>query len=353
MDLYPLTFEPVYKEKIWGGNRLAEVFNRELPGNKIGESWELAAHPNGMSIVNNGHLKGTYLKDLIKRFPLQVFGKKNQELSKNGFPLLIKFLDASGRLSVQVHPDDHYSGLAGGERGKTEMWYIIDAEPGARLVYGVKPGVNRERFAGALQGGQLDDCLNQVEVQKGEVYFIPAGTVHAIMEGILIAEIQQNSDTTYRVYDWNRKGKDGNPRPLHIEQALEVTDFSQNNKKESPLVVKKRSYLKEYLTICPYFLVELYELSGEISFHPDGERFYILVLLEGQGEIICNDFNLDLRPGMTVLLPAVLENVKIRGKLQFLNTYIPPSRGKIQEILKREGFSGEEICRFLKRKKLH
>jgi mannose-6-phosphate isomerase len=347
MNFYPLTFEPIYKKKIWGGRKLAEVFKRELPGNKIGESWELAAHPNGTSIVNNGPLKGTSLRDLVQKFPLQVIGNEHQEVSKKGFPLLIKFLDASDRLSVQVHPDDHYSGLVEGEQGKTEMWYIINAEPGARLVYGVKPGISKERFADALQKGQLESCLNEIEVKKGEVYFIPAGTVHAIMEGILIAEIQQNSDTTYRVYDWNRPGKDGNPRPLHIKQALEVINFSQENGNNLPLVVNNKDYLKEYLTICPYFAVELFKLSGEIPLYPDGERFYILISLAGQGEIICNDINLEIKPGMTILLPAVLEEVIIRGKLQFINTYIPPSREELRANLRREGFSEEEIEGFL------
>ncbi len=342
MDFCPLTFKPIYKEKIWGGKKLKTVFNRKLPAENIGESWELTTHANGMSVVSNGPFRGYTLAELVKKYPQEMIGT-GLHISGNGsFPLLIKFLDADNKLSIQVHPDDQYARLAEGEQGKTEMWYIVNAEPGARLIYGLKPGTSKEDFINALQKGQLEKCLNEVEVKKGEVYFIPAGTIHAIEEGILIAEIQQNSDTTYRVYDWNRIGRDGKSRPLHIHKALETINFNQTNNEFPSLISYKEGFTKKYLTACPYFAVELLKINKKYVLKPDG-KFYILINIKGQGELSYQDMVTNLVPGKTVFIPANLKDVVIKGRLEFLLTYVPLSRDEIFSHLIEDGFTVEDI----------
>ena len=202
---YPLLFEPILKEKIWGGDTLYKKYGMDLPSPNIGESWNIACHENGMSVVANGSLKGKTLEEVIHLRGRALLGTSLGDEHIEKFPLLIKILDATDILSVQVHPDDTYAKIhENGELGKTEMWYVIDAKPDASLVYGVKEGTTREEFKAAIEGGYLEKYLKRLEVESGDVVFMPAGMVHAIGAGILICEIQQNSDTTYRVYDWNR-----------------------------------------------------------------------------------------------------------------------------------------------------
>ncbi|HLV10733.1 MAG TPA: type I phosphomannose isomerase catalytic subunit [Halanaerobiales bacterium] len=348
MDLYPLKFKPIYKEKIWGDKRLARIFHRKLPGQKIGESWEIAAHSAGLSIVSNGPLKGESLSELTRKYPEQLLGSFGNLSSVNTFfPLLVKFLDVEQPLSVQVHPDDNYKKMAEGESGKTEVWYIIDAEKGAGLIYGLKPETEKEELRTAISEGRIADYLNKIKVKKGEVYFLPAGTVHAIMGGVLIAEIQQNSDTTYRLYDWDRRDKKGQKRPLHIKKALDVINYQQANPVSDPLFIKGSDYRKKYLVCCPYFVLELIELDGKYSISPAGERFYILINLRGEGELIYRSMKIKIGPGQIFLLPAGLAEVKINGRLEFLTAYLPPSRDILQLQLRKDGFSEEKISRFI------
>ena len=199
---YPLFFEPVYKNIIWGGRNLEKVLNRTLPEGTIAESWDVCCHKNGMSIVSNGPLKGIGLDELIKTNGALLVGKNCESMDR--FPLLIKIIDANDKLSVQVHPGNDYALKVHGDLGKTEMWYVIAAKPGAKLIYGTLPGTSLETFSAAIKNGCLEETLNFIDIKTGDVIFIPSGTLHAIMDGLLIAEIQQNSDTTYRVFDWNR-----------------------------------------------------------------------------------------------------------------------------------------------------
>ncbi|QTL99360.1 mannose-6-phosphate isomerase [Iocasia frigidifontis] len=347
MCLYPLLFNPVYKEKIWGGNKIRDFFDRDITGDKIGESWEIAAHKKGMSIIANGEFAGKSFQELLNKYPVQLLGKRVSYQEGDSFPLLVKLLDANDKLSVQVHPDDNYARENEAEQGKTEMWYIIDAEPAANLIYGVKPGISREGFSQAIEKGTLEKYLCEIEVKTGDFFFIPSGTLHAIEEGILLAEIQQNSDTTYRVYDWNRKGQDGKPRDLHIKKALDVIDFAVNpfSNTTKSLLVENQNYSKQYLSICPYFAVEKYDVCKKFTLNPAGKSFYILMNITGKGEIGYDNKSFEFDRGMTYFIPASLKNLTISGQLEAIVCYIPPSKEDIITALLQEGFSREEIAR--------
>lgn len=344
MNLYPLKFEAIYKEKIWGGNKLKEVFDRDLPYDKTGESWEVSAHDNGTSIIKNGIYQGRKITNLIEKNPKELLGEINLDESKR-FPLLIKLLDANAKLSVQVHPDDDYAQKIENELGKTEMWYIIDAVPGAKLVYGLKPGTKKEELADAIKSGNLEDYLNEVTVEKGDVFYMPSGTVHAIEEGILLAEIQQNSDTTYRVYDWNRVGKDGKPRELHIERALDVIDFDKevSQAKSQPLTIDMGSYRRSFLAACPYFVTEKIDVNGLYQLNTDKKNFYIIMNLSGQAGISSDEKVYNLSPGDTYFLPADLGTVDIDGNNEMLVSYIPKNKAAVIEELLSLDFTKSEI----------
>lgn len=227
-DLYPLLFEPVLKDYLWGGRNL-EGLGRKLPAaGVVAESWEIAAHEDGATVALNGAFAGRKLTEIQARLGLDLIGARNRWAQERGkFPLLVKLLDAAQPLSVQVHPDDAYAlEREGNELGKTEMWVVLAARPGAELILGVRQGTRREAFREALLAGDPEPLLHRVPVKEGDHLCVPAGTVHAIMDGLLIAEVQQNSNTTYRVFDWNRRGADGKPRALHIDKALDVIDFA-------------------------------------------------------------------------------------------------------------------------------
>jgi mannose-6-phosphate isomerase len=342
--MYPLKFEPIYKEKIWGGTALAKQFSRELPGDSIGESWELAAHQEGSSIVANGKYAGKKLMEVVEAEGVDLLGSNARPADYEKFPLLIKFLDANDKLSVQVHPDDNYAAKhADGELGKTEMWYVIDAEEDAQLVYGVEPEVSKEEFAQAIEDGTLQDKLREINVQRGDVLYIPSGTVHAIKEGIVLAEIQQNSDTTYRVYDWDRVGKDGKPRQLHIESALEVIKFGEEPRgKVAGLEMEDNGARANMLVSCPYFTVETLDIDDTYKGKTRGERFYILMGLKGKSKLIYGEGELDLKAGETVLIPANLGKYQLQGDAKVIQTYIK-APAKVKQELTEQDYSKEEI----------
>lgn len=345
MNLYPLKFKPIYKQKIWGGDKLKQVFGRQLPDNNIGESWEVAAHPNGTSHIINGIYQGESLISLIEKSPIEILGNKTSCNKQKRFPLLIKILDANDKLSVQVHPDDNYAQKFEGEPGKTEMWYIIQAEPGAKLVYGLKPDTTRNDFSNAVNNGKLASCLNEVEVVAGDIIYMPSGTIHAIEEGILLAEIQQNSDTTYRVYDWDRVGNDGKRRPLHIKQALDVIKFGKKNikAKSKPLTVKTENYNRNFLVACPYFVTEKIQVINKFKIKPANNKFYTLMNISGQGKISYKDKLYNITPGDTFFLPAALDTTVIEGQLEFLLSYLPGNKKEFVNELKQVGFNDNHI----------
>jgi mannose-6-phosphate isomerase len=344
---YPMKFKPVYKDYLWGGRNL-EKFGRLLPEGKVAESWEISCHTNGVSVVGNGEYAGVPLTELIVKYGREIVGTGLPEKDLAKFPLLVKLIDANDKLSVQVHPEDEFASThENGELGKNEMWYILEAKPGARLVYDVLPGVTRDSFAQAIKDGKVENCLKQVAVSPGDVINIPAGLVHAIGEGIILAEIQQNSDTTYRVYDYDRVDAKGNRRPLHIEKALEVIDFNATGRKEKAegLEIKLGGDSKKRCLIAnPYFSVELYMINGIVEETADGSKFYLYIITEGGGEIVYEKGTVALKKGESLLIPASLGGYTLRGDFKALKAYVPDLAKDVIAPLRKAGYTEEEIC---------
>jgi mannose-6-phosphate isomerase len=317
---YPLFFKPVYKEIVWGGRKLEKKFNRTLPEGRIAESWEICCHRNGKSVVLNGGFKDNTLEELIIKYKVQILGQRGKKF--NTFPLLIKLIDANAKLSVQVHPNDDYALAHEGEFGKTEMWYILYANEGAQIIYGIKEGTRRDAFKKSIKDGTLEEHLNFIDVKKDDVFFIPSGTVHAILDGILIAEIQQNSDTTYRVYDWNRVDKNGKTRPLHIKKALDVIRFGPDNTKNESYSVACADYEIYMISKCNYFTVEKLWVRNKYADKPEGDSFYAYTSIEGNGKLHYGNISYDLPPGTSFLIPASMGEYTIEGDITLLKSYI-------------------------------
>lgn len=330
--LYPLLFEPPLKDYVWGGRNLAQRFGRILPPDTpIAESWEIAAHPDGTGTVANGPLTGTDLQTLVDRLGADLVGTRSAWATERGkFPLLVKLLDANQALSVQVHPDDAYA-LAheGNELGKTEMWVVLHAEPGAGIILGVKDGVSAESFRTALAAGALEPLLHRLPVQSGDFVCVPAGTLHAILDGLIIAEIQQNSNTTYRVYDWNRPGKDGRPRPLHVDKALDVIDFgcvepTIGTAQPLPAATGVR---RERLCHNRYFSVERWQLpaGGAWDGATDGSTFEIWGTLSGSATVSGGGMDVALPAVQFALLPAGIGRFRLTttAPTTLLRAYVP------------------------------
>lgn len=322
--LYPLKFKPVYKDYIWGGKNLKK-YNKDISGN-VAESWEVSCHPDGESIIENGEHKGLSLNQVIKAHPEDLMGKSIPEKYMQKFPLLIKFIDANDKLSVQVHPDDEYAKFIGSnDYGKNEMWHILEAKPGAKLVYGLKKGVDRDIFIKSVKEGTVEDCLNYIEVYPGDTLYIPAGMVHAVGEGIVLTEVQQNSNLTFRVYDYNRVDKNGRPRELHVDKAIEVIDFENNKKigkiKEECIFINDGAKKSELINN-EYFVNEKYYVEGEISDNADGSKFIIYVVLDGECEINYTGGSEKMKKGDSVFIPAAMGDFKISGNFKALRIHV-------------------------------
>lgn len=310
-----LKLAPSYKEYLWGGRRLMENYHKKYDGEILAESWELSCHPDGPSTIMNGAYKGITLKDFIQKKGEMILGKNCSKFPE--FPILIKFIDAKENLSVQVHPDDTYALLNEGQFGKTEMWYVMDCEEEAYLYYGFNRNISKEEFEHRIKEDTLLEVLHEVPVQKGDVLFIEAGTIHAIGKGIVIAEIQQNSNVTYRVYDYGRVGKDGKKRDLHIEKALAVTN-------RVPILKKKTGY--PHVANCDYFTVDRLLLDGEMMNKMSGqigaESFASLLIMEGTGEIRSEKEQLLFQKGDSFFLTAGSGTYEISGTCEALITSI-------------------------------
>jgi len=306
MQLYPMLFRPVLKDYIWGGRRLAD-FGRELPDDKqIAESWEIAAHEDGMTVVENGVYAGKTLQAVLDLLGKDLVGEMNDWALKLGkFPILVKLLDANERLSVQVHPVDSYAREhESGELGKTEMWVVLEADPEAAIIYGLSKKVSPEILRKAIRTGNLGDYLNKVRIQRGDHVCVPAGTLHAILAGAVVAEIQQNSNVTYRVYDWNRVGDDGEPRELHVEKALDVINYSQVGcaLPEPEVIETNQAYSRQRLCHNKYFTTErlIIQPGGVVSGECDGSTLEIWGTIDGEVEVA----NQPMKAVRFVLLPA-------------------------------------------------
>lgn len=302
MKLYPLRFRPLFRQYIWGGRRLGETLNKPIgPGDSYAESWEVVDRGEDQSIVVGGPLAGKTLGELVRTRRADLLGRGTGHAE---FPLLLKYLDCNRDLSIQVHPDDAFAAqLDPPDRGKTEAWYIIDAQPGSRLWAGLKPEVDRPALEAAIREDRIEDCLHEIEPQSGDCVFIPAGTVHALGAGMLVAEIQQSSDTTFRLYDWGRVDSSGKPRPLHIEQALQVIDFARG-----PVELQKPQGNEEgalqRLVGCDKFVLSRVAGAADVPIGGDG-LFHILAVVCGKAALTSGDWEAEhLELGETLLVPA-------------------------------------------------
>jgi mannose-6-phosphate isomerase len=307
----PLEFQPILKRIRWGGRRLETLGKRLGEGSDYAESWELADHGDDQSVVVGGPYDGWTLRRLVEERNEELFGR---HAGRSQFPLLVKFLDANDRLSVQVHPNDEQAKrFDPHENGKTEAWVIVDAKPGSRLYAGLKKGVTAEQLRAASADGTVERLLHSFEVTPGECVFIPAGTVHAIGEGILLAEIQQMSNLTFRLYDWGRLGSDGKSRPVHLDEALACTDVARGPVRPvDPHRTEHRHGVTDDLVRSDYFVMRRHVLERDHTIATD-DRFHILVVLDGTGDLVCGDVAMRFPKGRTALIPAAAPDVTIHA----------------------------------------
>ncbi len=310
--MYIMKLKPAFKDYLWGGTKLRDEYGLECDLNPIAEGWMLSCHKDGNSIVENGKFEGLTLMEAIEKNETSMIGE-NAENFEN-FPILIKLIDAKQNLSIQVHPNDEYALKNEGEFGKTEMWYVVDCDQGAYLYYGFKEELSKEQFKNAIENNTLTDILNKVEVKKGDCFFIESGTVHAIGAGLLIAEIQQNSNTTYRVYDYGRVGADGKPRELHTEKALDVTVTAP----PTVPVLHDTDDIEASLAECKYFTVKKYNLNGDIELNVDGRSFSSLLCVEGQATV----GDVEIKAGECVFIPANYGSVIVSGNATLLESRV-------------------------------
>ncbi len=307
--MYPLKLTPTIKDYIWGGTRLRDRFGLQSDLDRLAEAWVLSCHKDGASVVQNGDLAGKTLAEAIAALGRDCLGQKGKAFAF--FPMLIKLIDAKSNLSIQVHPSDEYALEVEKEFGKTEMWYVVDADEGAYLYYGFQKEISKDEFARRIAEDTITDVLNKVEVKKGDCFFIEAGTIHAIGAGLLIAEIQQNSNTTYRVYDYGRVGADGKPRELHVEKAKAVTELC-------PPKYPVQNLQSGRLAECPYFTVDKHDLDGEITLQVGNDSFSSLLCVSGQALVN----GVDIKAGECVFLPAGLGEVTVAGKAELIESRV-------------------------------
>ena len=319
MKFYPLTFEPIYKERIWGGTKLKDFLNKSFEDNRIGESWELSTVANDVSVVSNGKFAGLNLNELIEKYPTEILGTKSVERFGLEFPLLFKFLDAKEDLSIQVHPNDELAKLRHNSFGKTEMWFVMQADENARLVVGFKNKTNKNDYLKHLEDKTLVAILNEMSVKKGDTFFLETGTVHAIGAGILIAEIQQTSDITYRLYDWDRKDANGKGRELHNDLAVDAINYEETNTK---VQYKKKTNESVTLVDCPFFTTNILEVSGNYNWKKKKDSFTVFMCTEGSFVLVTSNSNSEFKKGDTVLIPAIMDEFQIIGETSLLEITI-------------------------------
>jgi len=321
---YPLKFDPIYKEKLWGGDKLRRHLGKDFsPLPNCGESWELSGVEGNISKVANGSFKGTPLSDLLKSNGEQILGRKVFDKYGTNFPLLVKFLDANKDLSIQVHPNDELARTRHNGLGKTEMWYVIQADPEATLISGFNQKMDKESYLRHFKNQTLETTLNREKVHDGDVFFIPAGRVHTIGAGLLIAEIQQTSDITYRIYDFDRIDADGNKRELHVEQAVDAIDYKYYDQYKSP--IEKNAIGKQEIVRCEYFTTNYHHYVDNEGLRLKTEGvFRIITIVAGDGNLEYAGGEFPAKAGEVWLIPAALDGFSIHAndKITFLETYI-------------------------------
>lgn len=319
MKLYPLTFRPIIKERIWGGSKLNTFLNKEVTIKNAGESWELSSVPNDVSIVNNGELSGKNLNEIIALNPEAFLGKEVIEKFGMEFPLLFKFLDANKDLSVQLHPNDELAKARHNSFGKTEMWYVMQADKDARIIMGFKENSSQEEYLTHLANKSVVSLLNEIPVKKGDVFLLETGTIHAIGSGVVIAEIQQTSDVTYRIYDWDRVDADGNGRELHTELALEAINYKVvDSKINYSLKNNERNTCVKHT----YFTTNVISLASTFKWEKNKESFTVLMCTEGNFSIHLENDIYCYKKGETVLIPAEISSFDLEGYATILEISI-------------------------------
>lgn len=313
MNLYPLKFKPILKERLWGGTKLKEVLNKPIDSDITGESWELSGVVGDISEISNGNLEGTSLQELMDSQGEALLGKSVVERFGKEFPILIKFIDAKQDLSIQLHPNDELAKKRHNSFGKTEMWYIMDADPGAKLIVGFNKNVEKQEYVKSIEDGTLTDLMNYEEVSEGDTFFINTGKIHAIGAGVLLAEIQQTSDITYRVFDFNRKDKDGNLRELHTGLAVDAIDYKK--KDDFKVDYPKNKGETNPMVDCPYFKTNFLELIQPLKQDLSERDSFTIYMCVGGGATITNDWgSTEIRKGETVLVPASSTYVDISAQ---------------------------------------
>jgi mannose-6-phosphate isomerase len=316
-----IKFEPLLKQTLWGGSKIIPFKHLDAQLENVGESWEISGVSGNETIVANGQYKGMSLNQLVRELKGSLVGEENYQRFGDEFPLLIKFIDACQDLSIQVHPTDEIAHRQGKSRGKTEMWYSLESAPGAQLYNGLKQQITPEQYKEMVADDTITDALARYEVKEGDVFFIPAGRIHAIGAGCFVAEIQQTSDVTYRIYDFKRKDKNGNYRELHTQLASESIDYTVlDNYRTDYEPVKNEG---TQVVTCPYFTTAVYDLDEPMTLdYSELDSFVILIAVKGGGQLISEGEEMSFQMGDTVLLPATTKEVKVEGTVKFLETYV-------------------------------
>lgn len=316
-----IKFRPILKQVLWGGNKIIPFKQLDAEMEQVGESWEVSGVKDNESIVANGQYEGMKLNDLVALLKGDLVGKENYERFGNEFPLLIKFIDASKQLSIQVHPNDEQAKAKGLKRGKTEMWYIMESAPDATLLSGLKRTITSEEYKAMVENDTITDALCEYRVGEGDVFYLPAGRIHSIGAGTFLAEIQETSDVTYRIYDFKRKDKDGNYRQLHTEAAAECIDYSVESDYRIKYEPRKNEGVE--LAQCPHFTTSVYDLDEPMLLdYSELDSFVVLIALSGECTLSTGDAETQLRAGETVLLPATTQTLSVSGTVKFLETFV-------------------------------
>jgi phosphomannose isomerase type I len=316
-----IKFRPILKQVLWGGNKIIPFKQLDADMEQVGESWEVSGVKDNESIVANGQYEGMKLNDLVALLKGDLVGEENYERFGNEFPLLIKFIDASKQLSIQVHPNDEQAKAKGLKRGKTEMWYVMESAPDATLLSGLKRAITPEEYKAMVENDTITDALCEYRVGEGDVFYLPAGRIHSIGAGTFLAEIQETSDVTYRIYDFKRKDKDGNYRQLHTEAAAECIDYSVENDYRTKYEARKNEGVE--LAQCTHFTTSVYDLDEPMLLdYSELDSFVVLIALSGECTLSTGDAETQLRAGETVLLPATTQTLNVSGTVKFLETFV-------------------------------
>ena len=314
-------FEPLLKQTLWGGDKIIPFKHLNTIMEQVGESWEISGVKDNETIVANGPEKGKPLNQLVREQKDKLVGEENYKRFGDEFPLLIKFIAARQDLSIQVHPTDEVAHRQGKSRGKTEMWYALESDAGSLLYNGLKQQITPEQYKTMVEDGTITDALARYEVHEGDVFFIPAGRIHAIGAGCFVAEIQQTSDVTYRIYDYKRKDKNGNYRELHTQLASESIDYTVQPNYRTEYEPRKNEGVQ--VITCSYFTTAVYDLTEPMTLdYSELDSFVILIAVKGEGRLICNGEEMSFQMGDTVLFPATTNEVRVEGDVKFLETYV-------------------------------